>query len=436
MISPFSDKIRWSTVLPLLIILAPFIFFLIGIPFGQIVSDAYTYDAYARNIVAGHGYTLDGTTFSALREPGYPLFLALVFWVFGSGNYLAVYIVQTLLLGILGYMMYRMLDRSGNVAGGYIAGFLTVLLPSYGLYTHTTGTELLFTFLIGMILYLSVLLVTKHEFVTWKSFASFGLLCGLATLVRVQLVFFLLILVIWYLFWRRNDLRRAIGRSLIASLVFVAIVGSWVGFVHKHTGTFALTSGRIELALYTRAVRAQLSYGELTRYAALWVARSLKGGAEESGFLYDNEYHKIGNDYWAMATSTNAVARIKEQSIATILAHPGQYAYGNLIEIGKTLYIEHDYSDVLNRYIRASMYIIVYGLFMFGCLMIWKKRKRAINSQSKSIVLLATLFILYNLLILSPFDSIPRYNTPYLTLYIVIGCVGFARLYTSTVLEE
>lgn len=433
MISPlsFNFNIRWSFVLPCLIVLTPFIFFLIGMPYQQIASDAASYAGYATNLATGHGYTFDNAVFTNYREPVYPLFLALVFIIFGVGNYTAVYLAQTILLGLLGLFVFLTFKKSGETGLGYIAGFLVTILPSYGLYTHTVGTELPFAFMLGLIFYLIVTVITNETDQTYGKYALVGLLFGLATLMRVQIILFLPVLMIYHFVYSKihfKDKRKTSGimkKSSIALVVFLVVIGAWTACVHSYTGSYSITTGRQGLAIYTRAVRARLSYADITKYAYLWVRRSLTGGEEKGDFLYNNEYHKIGDDYWAMATTSSAAGIIEKQSIATILANPGHYIYGNLIEVLKTLYIEHDYSDVLNKYIRAAMYLVVYGLFVFGCVMLWRGRKERCQGL-KSIAALSFLFIIYNIAILSPFDSIPRYNTPYLTFYIVIGFVGLA----------
>lgn len=405
-----------------LLLVVPELFFFVGIPPASLQKDAGSYDAYATNIISGNGYSIDGTTFSTLREPGYPFFLAAAYEFFGAHNVLAVFILQTILLGLAAYLLYRVFLSLGEEYLGYAAGLSTVILPSYGLYAHTIGTELLFMFFLSAIFYLCVYIFSTKGDVSWQWYALLGLLMGYATLVRVQLIFFFPFLVLCFIVFVRPCAWKALQKVALASVLFMVVIGSWMLFVHQQTGKYTITSGRPEVVLYMRAVRAQLSYTQLTTYAYDWLRRSITGGVG-TPFLMDNEFKKLGEDYNHLATTTAAVTTIKKQNIATLIENPGHYIYGNLIEAIKLAWIEHDYSNFLNRYVRAGMYLVVYGLFLFGIVqLLYKKRERGITAVS----MLALLFIAYNYLILTTFDTIPRYNTPYLFLYMLIGFAGIA----------
>jgi 4-amino-4-deoxy-L-arabinose transferase-like glycosyltransferase len=421
----FLSKIPWAKIMPFLIILAPFFFFVIGLRSPGIASDAYGYDQYAQHLVSGHGYTMGGVPFDPLREPGYPFFVAIIYVLFGIGNYQSVYVIQTLLLGFLGLLVYWIFVRHGQRNLGYIAGFTTGLLPAYGLYSHTLGTELLFAFLVGAAFYLMQRILGDLDDVPYTRYALLGLVCGAACLVRLQFIFFLPLAVLWYVIAYRRKVKQTVKKSALTCLVFVAVIGVWVGFVHAHTGRYAITYGRQGLSMFVRADRAQLSYRDLSKYAVLWFERSLSGG-QFGDFLYNHEYQKLNHDYGTLASTSAAMAVIDKQSLATIEANPGHFLYGNLIEMIKTVYIEHDYSDIISRNVRIGMYAIVYGLCLFGLVMLWRTRKDVAYHSMHRLVLLSLAFIAYNVLVLSFFDSIPRYNTPFLTFYLIIGFAGIA----------
>lgn len=415
------------------ILLAPLFFFFIGIPLS-IEKDSAGYDAYATNMVLGHGYSINGSTFSTLREPGYPFFVSVIYKVFGVHNFFAVFAVQTILLGLLGILVYRLFARWGKEYVGLIAGLATSTLPSYGLYAHIMGTELLYTFILGLIFYLTLRVAIQKGSSPWYVYVLLGLLLGCGTLVRVQLILFLPFLLVCYVLFFGFLVKETALKILAGCFIFLVVIGSWMLYVHRNTGQYAITTGRAELALYTRAVRAKLSYSDISKYGFEWIKRSIVGGYDPT-FLYNNEYHKLQLDYGAMATTAAAVATIKKQSIATVLHNPGHYLYGNLIEVIKLTWIEHDYSDFLNRNVRAGMYVLVYGLFLFGIVQLWRKGCASGLAQAS---MLALLFIAYNILSLTPFDTIPRYNTPYLFFYLFIGFVGITLCwgeriwYTST----
>jgi hypothetical protein len=53
------------------------------------------------------------------------------------------------------------------------------------------------------------------------------------------------------------------------------------------------------------------------------------------------------------------------------------------------------------------------------------------NWDIKAIAVIAFMFVLYNYLTVTAFDAIPRYNTPYLFFYLVVGFVGVILLRRS-----
>ena len=114
------------------------------------------------------------------------------------------------------------------------------------------------------------------------------------------------------------------------------------------------------------------------------------------------------------------VATIKKENIRRILDNPGHYLYGNVIELVKLVYPEHDYSDTTNRYFRVALYAMIYSFFAFGLFQLVRKR----GSDMKIFSMLALAFIVYNYLVITPFNALPRYNTPFLIFYILVGFAG------------
>lgn len=418
-------KIRKEIIAPLVLLVLPMLFFFVGIPTGQgFGGDSISYNAFATSIAEGHGYTVDGSTFSSFREPGYPLFVAILYKLFGMQNVAAVFFAQSILLGLLGVIVYRIFAREGEEYVGYVAGLATVLLPSYGLYAHQLLTEISFAFLLGALLHFVYKIALLGDKAGWRLYAAAGLVAACASLVRIQLIFFLPFLCLCYLMFVRPPLWPTLKKMALAGAVFATVVGGWLIYVHQNTGSYSPTTGRQEMVLYMRAVRAQLSYKELTQYAVDWLHRSTSGGAETL-LLQHNEYHDLQLYYGKTFITPEQIAAEKKKDFATLKANPGHYLYGNLIEAVKLSYIEHDYSDFLNRYLRAGVYIAIYGLFLSGLVQLILKRK---SNQREMTYLsaIAALFIVYNYLALTPFDTIPRYNTPYLFLYMVVGLAGVA----------
>jgi hypothetical protein len=192
-------------------------------------------------------------------------------------------------------------------------------------------------------------------------------------------------------------------------------------FVHAHTGQFTVTDGRQERALYIRADRAALSYQDITRYAIEWLRRSATGG-KQSVFLEKHDYDYLETQQEALATTSQAAAMINAHSMQTILHNPGHFLYGNVVEVMKLLYIEHDFTDSMNKYLRAFLYVVIYSTFIYA---LYRLSQRG-DVLLKTAIALAAICIFYNCAVLSFFDVAQRYNTPYLSLFIIAAIAGLA----------
>jgi 4-amino-4-deoxy-L-arabinose transferase-like glycosyltransferase len=414
-----SRALREKWYIPLLILLAPVLIYpYIGLPQIVVAGDGVEYSTLAKNMLAGDGYTYMDK-FGLIREPGYPMFLAIAYFLFGVENLQAIFILQLLLAGVVGALMYFFFSRLGHPYLGAFAGLSAALWPSIGIVADDVATETLF------ILFLTILFLIAQRIIENQGqgrhlFLWFGILCGCATLIRVQLIFFLPFLFVGYLLVYRPSLRTTFMNVGLAVAPFLVIIGSWMLFVHHHTGKFAITEGRQQSMMYVRIKRTeQLSYAGLTYFAYQYLKQSATGGHADDWY-WQYEVHTLGPQYNALATTTDAVEALKRWSVATILARPGQFLYGGLIEIMKMNWIHHDYTDTINRYVRAGVFVALYSLVGFAVYQFFRSREWRI----KSLMLLAFVFILYNWLVLSPFDTIPRYNIPYIQFYVIIGVLG------------
>gem|GEM_PF-2399452 len=414
-----SDYARdvWAACLLFLTAIANFIVF--GLDHIRSWDDASEYSAYATNLISGRGYSMDGIAFSAWREPGYPFFLSLLYKIFGNENLIAVCYIQALFLGLLAFAIYGVFVRFNERKYGIAAGVCVAVLPFYGFYANEILTELMFTFFLGVVFAVCVkILRGRSRSVTW--YAILGILCGVTSLIRFQFVLFLPFAAFLCLLFVRPLPERFVRNALIGILLSAAALAPWAAYVHTQTGKFAVSDGRQEESLYSRGVRAQLSYRELTRYIHEWILRSVSGGTGGSEFLYTYDYKNLFKQYHEHTIDKASAARIQTESIRAIITHPGQYLYSCIIEAVKLLYIDHDYSDSTNRYMRAGLYLLIYTFFAFGCVMLLMR-----DGPLRLPGFVALSIILYNILVLIPLiDVVPRLNTPFLMFFIIIGVVG------------
>jgi hypothetical protein len=156
-------------------------------------NDGILYAQLARNVLEHHGYSIAteppyDPTF--IRLPGYPLFLAAIYAVFGHGNNTAVRVVQAvidtascLLVAWLAFLWQPVAARKWRAFACALA--LIAVCPFVAIYTATILTETLTTFLALALACAATLALKSHDLrarLTWWAVA--GLCAGLVILVR------------------------------------------------------------------------------------------------------------------------------------------------------------------------------------------------------------------------------------------------------------
>ena len=386
-------------------------------------QDASEYSSYATSISSGHGYTLDGKTTSIHREPGYPLFVALFYKIFGNENVAAVFFMQAILLGLVSLLCYLTFLKLDYPRIGLLAGMVVAIFPLYGYYAGELLTEMLFTFLLVLIFYcIFLLLQTVGSYEKYLLSSIIGLLCGYITLVRVQFLFFLPLTAIVFLIVK--EYRHLFKEILLLLVIFLMILNGWVLYVYTHTGEVTLTEGRQGAVLYSRVARIELSYADQVHYLLMWLSRSIPGSdAEHDPILSRYGWTGTSQVYEKIATSPEVIAKIKAENINTIIENPGRYLFGNAVELVKLLYLEHVPSPILGPVFRATLYTALYIWFIFGVVQLIRPTKKR---KLKMVQGLLLFFIVYNIATLTFLDTIPRYNIPYLVFFVLVGFVGLA----------
>lgn len=264
--SGFSQKFRDELIVgfgAILISLSVFLFVwntagLAGLTWGG--NDFIEYDILAKNVLAGHGFSLrDAPPHepSALRTPGYPLFLALSYAV--SGNTVIASLMQILLLagfGIIGFRILLLMGlRRAYALGGALLAVIEPDVLSMSLYLIS---DMLFVFLLSLSLffYLKFLSEDSIYFFLWGSAAA-----GLGALVRpVGILVFLFFAIVFFF---KKGIRRELLYSFLAFMIFIF---PWSARNFLIFGTWRLSSADT-YNLYTVAAPQIISFRDNLSYA-------------------------------------------------------------------------------------------------------------------------------------------------------------------------
>jgi 4-amino-4-deoxy-L-arabinose transferase-like glycosyltransferase len=181
------------------------------IDFGE-TSDAGEYVMLARNISSGI-FSLDGVTPTHFRGPGYPVFIASLWW--GSHPVLLLLIAQCLIgagTAVLVYLITREIDQRLAL----IAGLCMALAPFSVVSTSEVLTETLYTLIVTFGIYLWI----KNKCLLA------GFVFGLSWLVRpTTMAFILFVLAASVVIPKLKQYRREV---LVISLAALVTVSPWI----------------------------------------------------------------------------------------------------------------------------------------------------------------------------------------------------------------
>ncbi|MDD5765811.1 MAG: glycosyltransferase family 39 protein [Candidatus Marinimicrobia bacterium] len=117
--------------------------------------DAKEYFDIAQNLVAGHGFSIDGLQPTARRAPGYPAALACIIAIFGS-NPQMLYVFQALINVLTIFLVFLPLKYNNVKSPQRLFIILLFILSTSFIYINVLYAEILTMFFVALILFLSV----------------------------------------------------------------------------------------------------------------------------------------------------------------------------------------------------------------------------------------------------------------------------------------
>jgi 4-amino-4-deoxy-L-arabinose transferase-like glycosyltransferase len=190
-------------------------------------QDAIMYNEFALALVKNHKYTRKDDKPSAEVPPGYPLFIATIYFLFGYRPYVVV-LSQILLGGITCLLLYKLGTAMFDEKVGLVAGYLLAFEHVSIMFEQVLYSDTLFTFLFLIAIYLFAnFLKTNYK----KHLVYVGIFLGLAALCRPIGLYFPLVLILLFIFWyirRKITFTMALTSGLIITLLFWATISPWL----------------------------------------------------------------------------------------------------------------------------------------------------------------------------------------------------------------
>lgn len=182
--------------------------FVFGLNHPDLVTDAFNYDVMTRQFLDKGflGYMSDKP--NAYITPGYPFFLAAIYWIFGyktASPLLQVRIIQSIFGALTCIVVYFLGRKLKNKKTGFIAAFAYALYAPFAWSNTLILTESIYNFFFLLYFYLQIKILESKS--RWQSFVC-GLVFATAVLIR-PLIFPLLVIPFLYQYFiaSRRDKR-------------------------------------------------------------------------------------------------------------------------------------------------------------------------------------------------------------------------------------
>ena len=226
-----DSKKRFVYALLLLVALGFRLFIALRLPNDE-PDDGRVYSQIARNVLEQHVYSIESQapyTPTLIRLPGYPLFIAAIYSIFGHGNNTAVRVVQAVIdTGTCILIALVVFAWSRKHLAAMIALGLAAVCPFTAIYVATILTEVPTNFLaVAMVLTATFAFqaTVRKRVITW--WIVTGLIAGLAVLFRPDSGLFAAAIGLTLMLSNLRKFREATLQAAIFSLAFCLVLVPW-----------------------------------------------------------------------------------------------------------------------------------------------------------------------------------------------------------------
>lgn len=194
------------------------------IPMG---TDQRGYNQLALNLIETNELTFKaGLPPTALRTPGYPVFLAIIYLIFGKLPWVVI-LFQVLLDSFTAIIIYFSFKKLLNEKIGLIGGFIYSLDPHLILHSNTLYSDTLFVFFLSVFMFFLISLLSDRNYLTRDIILS-GLFLGLASLVKPASAYLPYVIVLFLFFFFKVKLIKRIKYALLFLLLYFVTISPWL----------------------------------------------------------------------------------------------------------------------------------------------------------------------------------------------------------------
>lgn len=319
-------KVDYFVIIAAALAIAVGVFFVIKNTYPQLSGDGLTYNTYAQSLATRGRFEVIDNILSDRRDPGFPLFLAVLYKLFKL-SLPALRLLQVVVLGAIPAAVYAVARQLfarrplARLAALLTAGFYPLAWYASILYSEAWLTLLL---LLSSYYFLRATQENKLSFS-----AVSGLFFGLALLSRSLLIYFPILFFVIFLTFRIVPLKRAVVLLGLFVICSYLVVVPWMYRNYRQFGSFSVSeqSGPV---LYFAIQRAKISNRDLPK---VFIANLLGDFVAQQWFGAYDRFTLEEGDYGATHAELDR-RNVSEQerdkilsgrARAFILQHPERY---------------------------------------------------------------------------------------------------------------
>jgi len=399
-------------------------------------ADELDYDSIAANLASGRGFSLNSTTLSIDRTPGYPFFLAVIYLIFGHNIFIAK-IAQLIINALTCVILYLLTKRIfGEKIAIYTAIFVAVY-PPLATMALSLYSEALFTFLFALSILLLQIAIEKERLTI---FCLSGLSLALATHTRPTPILFPLMVLaaVPFLNKKRKLLLKGISIYLI---VFGVVLSLWILRNYIIFREFVVFHNKGGIVLWTgNYIPGKGDFDNvITRKALIATIAKVRGINFKESDLINQSFV---NDMYASVTP-EIDRYLAREALKNIINNPGGFfalipvkiirlwtgsyawiyniniSFGDFIRDG-SLFKKYLFKFIL----KSATLVLSILIFLSGCLGMYIERARWRDSI---LILLPVLYFTLFHSIVNAFSRLGLPVVPFLLVYSVCGAAYIFR---------
>jgi 4-amino-4-deoxy-L-arabinose transferase-like glycosyltransferase len=408
-----------------------------------IVCDRLMYYTYGANLYKGNGYSCQAAApylQSNFREPAYPVFIFLLFKIFGiSSN--AIQFAQVLLNGLIIAVTYCIANIVlNNRKTAILAALLTAISPSITGYAAFVLSETLACLFLSLLLLFFLMLLKEREDKKVVILSSLtGLFCG--CLILTKMAYFLFPALLFLALLVIPSERPFKGKAILCiSVVLISVLSPWLAFNKTVYGNrFFLTNrGGASIAIKaqrlnwnSKDIAASFIYGFSERLLEKISPEEYKiiAGKNVERVVFDKYALLIKNGYSEM----EADKELRLDGLNKIKGHILKYAVLSVSDLYYMLYFEgaplSQFTEFFEKTTRGAinLFFKIYSLvFIFfsvkGVLAILRNKE---NYFLKAALLLP---VFYTFFIYPAIFSVPRFTFIIIPFIYILSSAGLSDL--------